>query len=415
MSTTTVHPPAVIRFLTAAAAAHWGAAIGKVAIPLIAVTTLAADAGEVGLLSAASTVPFLLLGLPAGAWLDRVRRRPVMVAADLVRFALLAAVPVLHAAGLLSLPVLAVVTFLVGCCTVFFDLASQSHLPDLVGGRDLVRTNGRLATIIQSSVVAGPAVAGWLCARLEPTWVLLVTAAGYAWSAAWLSRIHPAEAPRPAVAHRHLGREVREGLSFVTRTSALRAVTIAGATVNFAVAGAMAMFPLVFLRDLGWSEADLGLFLGAGGVGGLAGAVCAEPLARVLGLGRGMLVIGVAVAPAALLVPMVGTRVPGPVAAVAWAAVIFKVGYDGVLAMSLRQIVTPSGLLGRVNGTMRVTFSTALTLGSLTVAVVGSATSPRTALAVCCAAFALVWVPLLWSDLPRVRSVDGAELSRTAG
>lgn len=187
-----------------------------------------------------------------------------------------------------------------------------------------------------------------------------------------------------------------------------------GVPVVGRVAGATAMFPLVLLRDLGWTEADLGLFLGAGGIGGLAGAVCAEPLARVLGLGRGMVAIGIAVAPAALLVPLAGTHVPGPVAAAAWAAVVFKVGFDGVLAMSLRQIVTPSGLLGRVNGTMRVTFSTALTLGSLTVAVVGSVTSPRTVLAVCCAAFALVWLPLLWSELPRVRDVDGAGLGRTA-
>lgn len=373
MSTTAVHQTspqrtsggraAVIRFLTAAAAAHWGAAVGRVAIPIIAVTLLAADAGEVGLLSAASTVPFLLLGLPAGAWLDRVRRRPVMVAADVARFVLLLVVPLLYAVGLLTLPVLAGVTLLVGCCTVFFDLAAQSHLPDLVGGRDLVRTNGRLATIVQSSVVAGPAVAGWLCARLDPAWVVLVTARG--------------TCGRPRGGG---DRDVPAGAPARPRVDRGR--------------------PRAVPR--------------CGGIGGLAGAVCAEPLARVLGLGRGMVAIGIAVAPAALLVPLAGTHVPGPVAAAAWAAVVFKVGFDGVLAMSLRQIVTPSRLLGRVNGTMRVTFSTALTLGSLTVAVVGSVTSPRTVLAVCCAAFALVWLPLLWSELPRVRDVDGAGLGRTA-
>ncbi|CCH19121.1 Major facilitator superfamily MFS_1 (fragment) [Micromonospora lupini str. Lupac 08] len=142
-------------------------------------------------------------------------------------------------------------------------------------------------------------------------------------------------------------------------------------------------------------------------------ALSGERLSRRLGCGRSILAIGLAVAPASLVVPLVGQPIPGLVAALAWAMVIFKVGFDGVVLMSFRQHVTPPRLLGRVNGTLRVMFSGALTLGAATAAFVGAHAGPRAATWVACAALALVWVPILRS--PMRRQTLGADIGRPGG
>ncbi|GAA4608575.1 MFS family permease [Actinoplanes octamycinicus] len=395
------------RYLIAAVAAKWGVNLAKVAIPLVAITSLGAGPGAAGSLAAAGTAPFLLLGLPAGAWLDRIARRPVMIAMDLVRFALLGSVPLVAAASALTMPYLWVVVFLNGVATVFFDVAMQSHLPDLLGGADggrLVRANGRLATVDQLALIGGPALAGWLIGLWTASTVLVVTAFGYLWSALWIRRIRQPE-PRPAAAPRSLVAEVREGLSFVRRDRTLRAIATAGALVNFAIAGVVAMLPLLLEQGR-----TLSLFLSAGGVGGLLAAVVAKRLPR----GRSVIATGLAIVPAALLLPFAGRPVPVALAAAAWAAVIFKVGYDSVVLMSFRQLVTPPALLGRVNGTLRVIFSGALTLGAGTAGLIGEQAGPRTAAGVACAALALVWVPIARSPLRSTGGADGRTASAGA-
>ncbi|WIM93195.1 MFS transporter [Actinoplanes oblitus] len=394
------------RFLVAAVAAKWGVNLAKVAVPLIAIASLGAGPGEAGALAAAGTAPFLLIGLPAGAWLDRIARRPVLVAMDLLRFGLLGSVPVAAAAGLLSLPYLGLVVFLNGVATVFFDLAAQSHLADLVDDRGhLVAANGRLATVDQLALIGGPALAGWLIGRSTASVVLAATALGYLWSALWIRRIRRPE-PRPAaVARRSLVAEVRTGLSFVRRNRTLRAIAIAGALVNFATSGTVAMLPLLLTP-----ERTLSLFLSAGGLGGLLAALTAKRLSKAWGPGRSVLAIGLAIVPAAPLLPLVGRPVPWPLAALAWAVVIFKIGFDGVVLTSFRQLVTPPGLLGRVNGTLRVIFSGALTLGAATAGLVGDHAGPRAALAVACAALMLVWVPILRSPMRAATAWESASI-----
>lgn len=392
------------RYLVAAVAAKWGFNIAKVAIPLVAITSLGAGPGAAGSLAAAGTAPFLLLGLPAGAWLDRVARRPVMIAMDLARFTLIGSVPVAAAVSALTMTQLWVVVFLNGVATVFFDVAMQSHLPDLVGGGDgrrLVAANGRLGIVEQTALVGGPVLAGWLVGLSTASAVLVATALGYLWSALWIRRVQRPEPHRVEVVRRSLTAEVREGLSFVRRNHTLRAIAAAGALVNFATAGTVAMLPLILVQELHWSESQLGLFLGAGGTGGLLGAFCGARLSKFLGAGRSVLMIGLVIAPVSFVLPLVGQGVPGPVAALAWALVIFKVGFDSVVLMSFRQHITPPRLLGRVNGTLRVMFSGALTLGAAAAALVGDLSGPRTAISVACAALALVWVPILCSPMRR--------------
>ncbi|MER7585548.1 MFS transporter [Kitasatospora sp. NPDC097691] len=390
------------RYLSAAGVALWGAQVGQVALPLTAVTVLHAGASGTSLLKTALTLPFVVLGLPVGAWLDRVRRRPVMIGADLVRAGALLTVPAAAWSGHLTAAHLLAVVTVLGIATVFFDLGAQSHLKDLVPGARLADTNARLATITQSALIAGPPLAGWAAALLSAPAVLLATAGGYLWSAARIATLTAPEHPSGGGPRRRLGREMAEGVAFVARQPVLRTVLAAGCLVNVGTAGVTTLLPVLALTGLGWSEGQLGAFLGAGGVGGLVGAVSAVRLAGRLGAGRASLLVGVGVAPAAACLPLLCAPVPAPVAAAGWALVVLKVGFDSVVMLTFRQQVTPAGLLGRVNGTMRVLFAGAVALGAASAGVLAQVVGLRGALGVSAGCLACAWVPIALSPLRRM-------------
>ncbi|MFF7730568.1 MFS transporter [Streptomyces sp. NPDC008001] len=395
------------RYLTASGVALWGAQIGQVAVPLTAVTVLHVGAGGTSLLKAALTLPFVILGLPVGAWLDRVRHRPVMIGADVVRAAALITVPVAAWSGHLTMAHLLAVVVVQGVATVFFDLGTQSLVKDLAPGALLARTNARLATITQAAVIAGPPLAGWAAGLLSAPTVLLVMAAGYLWSAGWLSTLTTHEHPSGDATRPRFLQQIGEGVAFVARQTVLRTVVIAGSMVNIGIAGVTTLLPVLALTELGWSEGTLGMFLGAGGVGGLIGAATAVKLADKLGAGRAVLLVGIAVAPLAVAIPLLGRPVPGPVAAVGWALVMLKVGFDSVLMMTFRQQVTPAGLMARVNGTMRVLFTGAVTLGSATAGALATTAGIRWALGASAACLACVWIPIALSPVRRMTTLGG--------
>lgn len=393
------------RYLTASGVALWGAQMGQVAVPLTAVTVLNAGAGGTSLLRTAMTLPFVILGLPVGAWLDRVRRRPVMIGADLVRAAALMTVPIAAWFGRLTMTHLLAVVLVQGVATVFFDLGTQSFVKDLAPGALLGHTNARLATITQTAVIAGPPLAGWAAGLLTAPMVLLIVAAGYLWSAGWLSTLTTHERPAGSGPRRRLLHEIGEGVMFVARQPVLRTVAISGAMVNIGSAGVMILLPVLTLTELGWSEGSLGMFLGAGGVGGLIGAMTAVRLADKLGAGRAVLLVGIAVAPLAFAIPLLGRPVPAPLAAVGWALIMLKVGFDSVLMTTFRQHVTPAGLMARVNGTMRVLFTGAVALGSATAGAVATTCGIRWALGASAACLAGVWIPIALSPVRRMTTL----------
>lgn len=396
------------RYLVASGVALWGARLGTVAVPLVAVTSLSAGAQGTALLATTAAVPFLILGLPVGAWLDRVRRRPVMITSDVVRAAGLASVPVADWLDLLTFAHLWLVVLVNGVATVFFDLGTQSHLKDLAPADQLVKTNGRLATLTQTALICAPPLAGWAAGLLTPAVVLAATAAGYAWSAAWLSRLRtPEPRHRPGTRQQRLPVEIVDGIRFVRRQPVLLAVLGAGCLVNLGTAGFTAVLPVFALNDLGWSESQLGLYLGAGGVGGLLGAITASRVARVLGAGRAVFVIGLIIAPMAVVLPLTGDPVPGSLAAGAWALILYKIGFDAVLMMSFRQAVTPWHLLGRVNGTMRVLLTAAVAAGAAGAGAAAALLGTRGAIVVAAVALGLVWVPIALSPLPRMSTLNG--------
>ncbi|MFI6445707.1 MFS transporter [Kitasatospora sp. NPDC050543] len=397
--------------LAAATVSKLGTAVSSLALPLVAVLALHCSAGQVGLLAMLSTVAFLLIGLPVGAWVDRLPKRPVMIAADLVRAALLASVPAAWLLGCLTFTRIALVVVLTGAATVFFDVAALSNLPAVVGRAGLNRANAHLVTADAATQVGGRAAGGFLVALVSSPVAVLVDAISYLGSALLLLRIRrpePVTSPRPAGATgRGLVGEVRDGLRFVLGDPLLRPIALAGACTNLSIQLCQTVLPVLFARSLNLPNGVLGLFFALGGVGVFLGSLLARPLARRLGAGRVLWLMGLAVAPLGVLVALVDR---GPLlwcAAGAWLLTTLKVGIDNVIKVSFRQHVTPDHLLGRMNATMRFLLTGALTAGAALAGLLATVASLRAALWAGALGLAVVWVPIYRSPLRGMRDLPG--------
>jgi predicted MFS family arabinose efflux permease len=391
---------------TATAVSRLGTSVGYVATPLIAVTALDATPGEVGLLATLSTVAFLVIGLPAGAWTDRLRRRPVLIAADVARAAVLCSVPVAWWLGMLHMGQLYAVVLLCGIGTVFFDVASQSYVPQVVGRSALLAANTRLVSVDAVNDIAGRGVAGYLVALLTAPVAVLVDAASYLASAWFVLRVRHRE-PTPAPADRRLWRDMTEGVVFVAGHRVLRAIAMSGALANLGIVLIVTMLPVVLVDELGVSPAVLGLFLASGGVGTLLGSLVARRLAAVVGAGRLSVQGALLAAPCGFGMPFVAEGPRMWLAGAGWVVVTAVVGANNVILVSFRQSVTPDRLLGRMTASFRFLLMGALAVGAAAAGTLGEAVSPRAALAAGAAAIALVWVPILASPLRKTRELEG--------
>ncbi|QIP85962.1 MFS transporter [Streptomyces sp. Tu 2975] len=411
---------------TATAFSQLGTNIGYVAVPLIAVTALDASAGEVGLLATLSTVAFLLIGLPAGAWVDRMRHRRVLITADLVRAGLFASVPSAWVLDALTLEQLYAVVLLNGCATVFFDVGSQSILPRLVDRESLVRANAAVVSLQAAGNVAGRGAGGGIVqAFTAPVAVigvgvlylasalrLALPAAGGARREADGAAPHGAGGVVPAGADDArrgagggLAAQIAEGLRHVLRNAELRALALTASLTNLGSQIVNTLLPVLFTRELGLSAGVLGLYWAAGGAGILLGARCARPVARRLGHGRTLGVAGLVTAPTALLVPLVDR---GPwlwLAGAGWMLVTFKIGVDNVLGVSLRQRLTPDPLLGRMNATFRFMLTGAIAVGSAVAGLIGELAGLRVAMWVGAGCLTLAFLPVFLSPVRRRREL----------
>jgi predicted MFS family arabinose efflux permease len=357
---------------TASSLSQLGTNVSYVATPLVAVIALHAGPGQVGALAALSTTAFLLIGLPAGAWVDRLSHRRVLVAADLARAVLFATVPLAWWGGVLSLRQLYAVVLVNGCATVFFDVASQSVLPQLVGPDALVRANADINTLIAVGNVAGRSAGGGLVALLTAPAAVLCSSVVYLASALRLTALRPTPAPpRRSSRGPGLREQIGEGVRHVFGNPELRALALTAALGNLGSAVINTMLPIWFVRHLGYSSALLGLFWAAGGAGLLLGARTARSAAARFGYGRTLGLAGACLAPAGLLVPLVGRGAWLPLAGTGWFLAMFKVGMDNVLGVSLRQRMTAAPLLGRMNATFRFLLTGALAVGAALSGVLG--------------------------------------------
>jgi MFS family permease len=392
-----------------------GSQVSLLAIPLLAVHTLHATTFEMGLLTAASTAAFLIVGLPAGVWVDRLRRRRVMIAADLGRVLALGSVPVAYTLGWLTLAQLFVVTLVSGILTVFFDVAYQSYLPALVGREHLVEGNAKLTGSAQVAAVAGPGIAGGLVQAIGSSRAVAVDSVSFLVSAVAVGAIRSPE-PKltvPEGGHPKLVHDIGEGLRFVFGNALLRAIAATTATSNL-FSGIAAAVEIVFLvRVVHASPGEIGLIFALGGVGGVLGAFAAGPIARRFGGARSTL-IGIGGSVGALLLPL---TMPGA-GLLFFGAGMFCISFSAVVynvnQVSFRQRLCPDRLLGRMNASMRFVVWGVLPLGALIGGVLGTVAGLRPTLWIGAAGEAVAGIWLLASPMRTLRDFPDAPTAEAA-
>ncbi|WP_078093448.1 MFS transporter [Streptomyces sp. fd1-xmd] len=396
--------------LAGAATGQFGAQVTLVALPLVAVLVLDAPAFQVGLLTAAETAAFLLVGLPAGALTDRMRKRPLMIRADLVRAAAMASIPAAALGGVLTMAQLYAVALVTGVATVFFDVAHQSYLPQILPREQLVAGNGALETVRSTAHVTGPGIGGGLVQLVGAQFAVIVDAVGYVLSALFLLRIDKTEEVPERAAGASLRKEIGEGVRFILGHPLLRVIALTTGLANFCTAVLMATQTVHLVRVVGLEAGGLGLVLSASAVGGLLGALAAGPIAARLGQARVILLSLLVTGPFALLWPLSGHGLAGAVLFAAGSAVVsFGAVVYNVAQVSFRQGMCPPRLLGRMNATLRFLMWGTLPLGALLGGALAQSYGSRTALAWCAAGILAVPLPLLLSPLRRMRDLPAPQ------
>ncbi|SNT64061.1 Predicted arabinose efflux permease, MFS family [Asanoa hainanensis] len=388
-------------------ASQLGEQAALVVLPLVAVLTLGAAPDQLGVLRAVGQAPLLLLPLLAGAWVDRWRGRTVMVLADLGRAVALAAAVVAAYLGGLGLPALLAVAFAVGAMSVFFDVAYQASVVRLVGRDRLTEANSALEGSRSGAQIAGPALGGALVSVLSAPLAAASSGVFFVVSLLTIRRIRKV-APSPR-APGPLWRQVHDGLRFVARDGALRALCLASAAFQFCFSATMTAYLLFLPRELHLSAAAIGLVLAATGPGAVVGSLLAARLPRRLGHGF-VLVSGAAIGDGVLLsVP----ALHGPAAVTVPALVVVNLVFGvfgqlvNVTTQAVRQALTPDGLQGRVAATITFAGMGMTPLGSLLGGVLATHVGLRTALTVTGAGMLLSPMVMACSPLARL----GRELS----
>ena len=387
-----------------------GTQISLLAIPLVAVQLLHATPGQMGLLGALGTIPYLLFAVVAGVWADRSRKRPLLIGAQIAEALLLLLIPVLALLGVFRLSHLFAIAFALGVAKVLFEVAYQSYLPQLVPRDDLVQANSRLSASASVAEIGGPGLGGLLVSVLTAPFAIVVDAVSFLVSAVAVGRIQRRE-PAPVVdRHRRIRTEVAEGFRETVRNRYLLAFAGEAATYNVAWSAINALLVLCAVRELGLSAATLGLLLSVGSVGALLGALLTDRLARRIGVGRAMWTSAVVSNIGVLLIPAAAGH-PALVLAVLGIAFFLRgLGMTGtnVHTYAIRQAVTPVAMLGRSSAAYRVLTDGFVPLGALLGGLLGEAIGLRPALLVGALLLFPSWCWLYFSPARSLRTLPAA-------
>ena len=389
------------------AVSQLGMQLVGLAMPVLAVRVLGADEFQMGLLGTFEMLAFLLVGLPAGAWVDRWRKKRVVIVGDLVRGLVLLSLPVAWLLDGLTMWQVYGVALVAGTATLFFDVAHQSYLPDLVPAGQIGEGNAKIMATGEVARIAGPALGAVLIRLLGAPLTIAVTAVSMATSTLFVGRIRHVEEPPGKETRRPLREEVGEGLSFVRHQPLLRRIVVCTSLSNLSAAVTSVLLVLFVIRDLGLTEVTLGLVFSVGSVGGLLGAVTSTRVTRVLGEGRTIPVMALLAVPFAALTPLAAQLPPVPALATGAFGVSFAAVAYNVVQVSFRQRLCPKPLLGRMNASIRFVVWGTMPVGAFAGGVLGTQlgivpTLWLTVVGFLVAALAVVLSPLRrMRDLPR--------------
>jgi MFS family permease len=389
---------------------QFGSQITGLALPLVAILVLEASTFEVAALTVVSWLALFLFSLPAGVWIDRLPRRPIMIAADWGRAIALASIPLAYMLDALTLGQLYAVGLVAGTLTMFFDLTYQSYLPAIVKREELGEGNSKLEVSRSAAQVAGPGLAGLLVSALTAPYAILVDAISFVASALSLGRIKHREELRtaPAGDRRGFQAEIAEGLRFTLPHPIQRPIIVFVAISNFFVQMLFAIFLVYAVRELALPAVTIGLIFSLGSVGSLVGALTANRVARRLGIGPGLIAVATTGSLGLLLIPLAEGPLVIPllvIANVLWG--FFVLNYF-VTAVSLIQAITPDHLLGRTNASRRFVVQSMVPLGALAGGVLGTYVGLRTTIAIGAIGAVLAVLPLFVSPLRRIRDTEDA-------
>ncbi|MET8581180.1 MFS transporter [Streptomyces collinus] len=387
-----------------------GTQVSVLAFPLMALLLLDASATEVSMLSAVEFLPSLLLGLPAGAWVERLPRRPVLIASDVVRAVAMASVPLAYALDLLNLPLLFVVAFVIGLGTIFFDVAQLSYLPSLVDEDELTDGNAKLEGARSVAQLAGPTAGGFLVQLFTAPVAIALDVFSYVASAVFLLRVRGRGVPPEPIEQLSLRGEIAEGVRFVFSHPLVRPLALCAFAADLAFAAVLALQVPYAADTLHLHSGFIGIALAVGSAGGLVGAAASGWVSERFGPGRTVLAGIVVFSAGAAIVPLAG-------GAIGFAAGLFVV-YLGVvvfnvLQMTICQSVTPERLLGRMNATLRFISWGSVPLGAAVGGLLVGPLGVRGVLWVAAGVCALSVLPPLFS---RIRTLtDDPETGAEAG
>ena len=388
---------------------QFGTQISQLALPLVAVLVLDASAFEVSLLGALEFLPFLLFALPAGVWVDRLRRKPILVLADLGRALALASIPLAALFDAITIWQLYAVGFAVGTLTVAFDVAYQSYLPALIGRGQLVEGNSKLELSRSAAQIGGPGLGGILVAALTAPYAVAADAVSFLVSALFLRRIRTVEPPPEHVELRSLRTELWEGLRYMFGDPRWRAFAGYVSSINLFSAVVFGVLIVYAVRNLGLSAVEIGLVFSLSNVGSLVAALFAGRIARRVGVGRTLILAGILSGMPLLVLPL-ATRehsIPlllGPLAVEAFAIVLFN-----VTGISYIQSVVPNRILGRMTASRRFVVWGTIPIGTILGGVLATAIGLRETILVgaLAATFCFLW--LVFSPFRSIHAAPALE------
>jgi MFS family permease len=387
-----------------------GDAVTDIALPLLAISVLGAGPAEIAIIGAAQALPALLLSLPAGAWVDRRRRRaPIVIAADFARFVLLVSIPLAAITGYLSLPLVVLVAFLASCAGTLYDVGFTGWIPRVLKGDVLHRANARMELARSAALITGPATGGLLVSLAGAANALAADALSFLASGALLFGMRKTEPDQEQTRSRpRMLADVTAGFRFVLGQPIVRAIIATASTNNFFRSVAMAVAFLYLVNEAGVTAAGIGVTVAIGNLGFVLGALASRPLSRRFGVGRAMQ-MGVGLfGPASLVFALA----PLPLAAPAFTLMLFAHGLGqaihGPNQVTLRQVLVPDNLRSRVGAVYRLTIFGATPLGIMLGGVIGQLYGLHAALLVGALGLFLGSAPYILSRVSRVRTLEDA-------